>query len=176
MKILKAVVGLFALTLLTFCGNCESNPSSDQIQSAQQEQILKEGTSAVGMPAIKNFRERRILKDIYEMRDQDGLSTWTYIVAEQTGKLVFLGRSVGYGVPASTQFTNPQKIEMAQANVGIAVIPQADPNGLFSPSSADGTWVMMKDPNSDKVLPVYIEPRVIVSPFPLTSNQDVEKK
>ena len=49
----------------------------------------------------------------------------------------------------------------------IVTLPQADPNGLFSPPSAEGTWVMCKDPNSDKVEPIYSEPRIIVSTFPL---------
>jgi len=95
------------------------------------------------------------------------LVTYTYIVPEMTGKPVFLCNSIGYGIPAATQYTNPQKIAAAQHQTGYAVLPQADPNGLFSPASAEGTWVMCKDPNGDKVRPVYIEPRVIVSPFEL---------
>jgi hypothetical protein len=49
-------------------------------------------------------------------------------------------------------------------------LPQADPNGLFSPASAEGTWILMKDPNGKEVKPVYIEPRIIVSPFKLKTN------
>ena len=82
-----------------------------------------------------------------------------------TGKLVFVGESIGYGIPAATQYTNPQK--HVYGSTGNYTLPQADPNGLFSPASAEGTWVLMKDPNGDKVVPVYIEPRIIVSPFKL---------
>ena len=114
------------------------------------------------MPSVPNFRERKLLKDIIEMRDQDGLVTYTYIVAEATGQLILLGESIGYGIPASTQFTNPMKREGVEIT-----LPQADPNGLFSPSSSDGTWVMLKDPRGDKVRPVLVEPRCIVSPFKL---------
>ncbi len=39
------------------------------------------------------------------------------------------------------------------------------------PSSAEGTWVSLKDPNSDDVKVVYIEPRVVVSPFKLTNAE-----
>jgi hypothetical protein len=114
---------------------------------------------------VKNFRERKLLKEIIELRDQEDLVTYTYIVAEQTGKLIFLGESIGYGVPAATQFTNPQKIVRSSLT-----LPQADPNGLFSPASADGTWVMMKDPKGTNVRPVYVEPRCIVSPFKLHTD------
>ena len=151
---------------------CDGQPSSDQIQQAQQETTLKEVTAATGMPAIKNARERRLLKEIYELRDQEGLCTYTYIVAENTGKLIFLGNSIGYGIPAATQYTNPQKVEWFAGSGVRLTLPQADPNGLFSPASAEGTWVMMMDPVKKKVVPVYIEPRVIVSPFKLQTDPE----
>jgi len=144
--------------------SCEQ--SSDIIQQQQQEAILMESTSSIGMPSIKNFRERRLMKDIIELRDQDGLVTYTYLVSEMTGKIgQLVCISIGYGLPVATQFTNPQKFARDGSNSS-GVLPQADPNGLFSPSSAEGTWVMCKDPTGDTVKPVYIEPRVIVSPFP----------
>ena len=47
-------------------------------------------------------------------------------------------------------------------------LPQADPNGLYSPNSAEGTWVLLKNPNNPKeVKPVYIEARILVSQFKL---------
>jgi hypothetical protein len=158
---------ILALVFLSFLGG-DCDDDSDERQTKQQETILAEGTSQVGMPAVKNFRERKLLKDIIEMRDQTGLVTYTYIVPEQTGKLVFLCDSIGYGIPAATQFTNPQKITCGHSHC--QPIPQADPNGLFSPSSAEGTWVMCKDPKGNDVKPVYIEPRILVSPFPLSTE------
>jgi len=142
-------------------GGC--TPSSDSVQREQQERILAEGTSQIGMPAIKNFREKKIMKDIYELRDQSGLVTYTYLFNEMSGKVGdFFCDSIGYGIPYATQYTNPEKY------VGNGTtLPQADPNGLFSPASADGTWILCKDPNGEKVRPVFLEPRIIVSPFKL---------
>jgi len=152
---------------LVLAGCTEYQPTSDQTQQRQQERALSEGSSKVGMPAIKNFRERKLLKDILEMRDQTGLTTYTYTFAELSGRLVFLCDSIGYPIPYSTQFTNPQKIEDYRANVGYAILPQADPNGLFSPGTAEGSWVMCKDPNGKDVRPVYSEPRLVTSQFKL---------
>lgn len=168
MKRATLIIGVLLCAVLLI--GCDTRNTSDDIQQAEQERLQKEGSAQTGMPAIKNFRERKILKDIIEMRDQEGLVTYTYVVAEMTGKLVFLGESVGYGIPAATQYTNPQKIAYSIGNAKQhtdLVIPQADPNGLFSPVSAEGTWVLMKDPNGKNVKPVYIEPRIIVSPFKL---------
>ena len=158
-------IGLAAICGFAFICCDDGPPTNDAVQRNQQEALLKEGTSQVGLPNIKNFRERRILKDILELRDQTGYTTYTYIFSEQLGKLVFLCESIGYGIPYSTQFTNPMKVEFARHETGVAILPQADPNGLFSPASADGTWVMCKDPHGTEVRPVLIEPRAIFSPF-----------
>jgi len=171
----------FALDAIVLCviavmgSDCYN--SSDDIQRRQQERILAEGTSQIGMPAIKNFRERKLLKDILELRDQEGLVTWTYLenlspapVHGHTalgGKLTFFGETIGYGIPYATQFTNPEKRDRRESQV---VLPQADPNGLFSPNSAEGTWILMKDPNGRDVKPIYLEPRIVVSPFKLQSD------
>lgn len=158
----KLSFAFVALVVLMGASSEECGQSSDTIQRQQQEVILKEATASVGMPAIKNFRERRLLKDIIEMRDQEGLVTYTYLWSEVAGKLVFLCDSVGYGLPYATQFTNPMKYE-----INGATLPQADPNGLFSPASAEGTWILCKNPNGREVRPIYAEPRTVVSPFRL---------
>ncbi len=163
-KIFFIVVALLPILLLFACENQPA--TSDDVQKAQQENLLKEASAQTGMPAIKNFRERKMAKDILELRDQEGLVTYTYLWNEFNGKKVFFCESVGYGLPYATQYTNPQKIA-DRSQGGFAILPQADPNGLFSPASAEGTWVLCKDPNGKKVAPVYIEPRIIVSPFKL---------
>jgi len=176
-EIIPVLIAGSLLCMLT-AGNsgCDEQPSSDDIQRKLQEKILQEGTAQTGMPAIKNFRERKLLKDIFELRDQDGLVTYTYlenmnptVVHGHTalgGKLTYLGETIGYGIPYATQYTSPQKVERLYQNSGVAV-PQADPNGLFSPASAEGTWVLMRNPKGTDVKPVYIEPRITVAPFPL---------
>ena len=169
MRRFAVCVGSVSIVVLL---GCQGSPTSDDIQSQQQEKILAEGTSQVGMPAIKNFRERKLVKMLLELRDQNDLSTFTYIWSDFQGRWVFFCNSVGYGIPYATQFTNPQKKETG-SNSGSGyyaiTLPQADPNGLFSPASAEGTWVMCKDPNGPDVKPVYIEPRSIVSPFRLSN-------
>ena len=46
---------------------------------------------------------------------------------------------------------------------------QAEPNGLFMPSTAEGTWVICAGEKAGDIRPIYVEPRVIVSPFKLHS-------
>ena len=177
---LIAVVAIFGL-MGDDC-NEEHKKSSDGVQQAQQEKLLQEGTAQVGMPAIKNFRERKLLKDILELRDQTGLTTYTYIWSDYHACHIWVCDSIGYGIPYATEFTNPQKLVATNCSQCEHMsLPQADPNGLFSPASADGTWVMCKDPNGESVKPVFFEPRMTVSPFKLATcstdpNADVKKK
>ena len=172
---LGAVVISMLAALAPANNGCGNQPTNDDIQREQQEKILQDGTSQIGMPAIVNFRERKILKDVYEKRDQAHYATYTYLYSDMKGKYVFFCNSIGYGIPYATQFTNPQKAEWVD-NSGIYVLPQADPNGLFSPASAEGTWVMCKNPKGDDVSPVYVEPRIIVSPFELPDQTDTTSK
>jgi hypothetical protein len=141
-------------------------PDSNQIQAQQQERILQEGTSQTGMPAIKNFRERRTLKMIYELRDQEGLSTYTYVVPEQTGKPVFLCDSVGYAISDATGYTNPDKVMNPRIDTYFTMT-QAEPNGLFTPDVSDANWVLCLDPKTSKPLPVGVSSRIVVSAFRL---------
>jgi len=54
--------------------------------------------------------------------------------------------------------------------IKFGTLPQADPNGLFMPTSSSATWLMMIDPETNKPRPVYIEPEIIVSPFRLVET------
>jgi hypothetical protein len=156
---MKQILALVAVaTLLTAC---DVKESSTQIERRKQEELTMQAVTQVGMPAITNFAEKRMMKDILELRDQN-VATTTYIT-DMNGKLHKICNSVGYGLPYATQYTNPQRI--AGDGHGYVTLPQADPNGLYSPASADGTWVLCIDSKSGKPKPVFIEPRVIVSPI-----------
>ena len=162
----KITIAVALCALVSACGPVTQ--SSDSIQNQQQERLSKQSVQSVGLPAIVNFQEKRILKDILELRDQPNLVTYTYIT-DMGGHLHKVCDSIGYGVPYATQYTNPQKLVSVYDNDhGRVPMPQADPNGLFSPPSADGTWVLCRVPGKDDVKPVYIEPHIITSPFPLS--------
>jgi hypothetical protein len=162
MKLLHITFAVLAAFSLYGCD--ERRPNSDEIQRKQQEQISLQSTQSVGMPSITNFAEKRMMKDILELRDQNKVTT-TYIV-DMNGKLHKICDSVGYGLPYATQYTNPQRIDYGY-NHSVVTLPQADPNGLFSPANAEGTWVLCVDHKTGKPQPLYVEPRVIISPFPL---------
>jgi hypothetical protein len=143
-------------------------PSTDESVADQMEKLLKEGERQTGLPAITNFTEKRMVKWLYELRDQPNYRTYTYIVT-MNGKLVKICDSVGYGINASIQYSNPEKVIDTgdTAGNGYAYLPQAEPNGLFMPEGLAATYVMCVVPGKDEVQAVYLEPEIVVSPIDL---------
>ena len=131
------------------------------------EQLMDQASTAVGMPAIRNFNEKRLLKMLYELRDNPALVTYSYYV-DLNGNThkVCPETSIGFGIPFSAQFTAPSR-DSAFANGGTLTVMQPEPNGLYMPDSTSATWIMCLDPKSGDAVPVYVEPMVIVTTIPL---------
>lgn len=186
MRNFRIFIVLFVI-IATFLSACAPPQTAEDKKREQQNEILQEGAAKVGMPGIINFREAKALRMIQELCDHE-IITYTYMenmiptfVHGRTalgGKLVYLGETIGYPIPYATQLTAPESMQtyniskksaagIGTERYGVARLPQADPNGLHKPSSAEATWILMKDPSSNKVAPVYMEPKLVSLPFKL---------
>lgn len=154
---MKTVILALAAILVVGC-----NRNSNTELQIQQETLMQEANSQLGMPAIKNFTERKFMKMILELRDDPKLLCYAYIIPEVSGKPVLLGKCMGYGLPYATQYTNPEVY-----HVSGTTLPQADPNGLFMPNSAEASWILLINPNTNEPQPVYVEQKLLITPFPL---------
>ena len=161
---MKSRITLILLTISAlFLGSCEQ--SSDEIQSDRQEAVLRTAVSKIAMPALPNLREMHMMINILEKRDQ-ALATWTYMWSDYNRCYTFIGASVAYPIPYATEFTSPMKVS-SNSN-GRVAIPQADPNGLYPPASAEGTFLELGDPSKTNETGVmYSEPRLTTVPFEL---------
>jgi len=177
--VLTVVAAIFSAVYLSGCYDDRKQNTADAKQTQQTERAMAEAQRQVGMPSVKNFQQRKLMKMIYELCDREDLICYAYIKSDYQGKLVFIGKCVGFGIPFSAQFTNPMKVidpdhipghQYIHSEGVPVVIPQPDPNGLFMPTSSSATWLMMIDPETKKPRPVYIEPEIVVSPFPLQLN------
>jgi len=169
---------LFLLPILALAA-CKEDTSGSARESRATQQLSEQASVASGMPAIVNFSEKRQLKAIYELRDTANLVTYTYTI-DMNGKRhkVCPTTSVGFGIPYSTQYTAPKAIRIARAlwydgtqSTGAHTYEadQPEPNGLYMPSSADGTWVLCLNPATKQIAPTYVEPRVVVYLFEMSS-------
>jgi hypothetical protein len=163
---MKRVIVIFAIVALCLVGCDESKSTAEQRQTNQTNKILDEINRQVGLPNLTNFKQKKIMKMVFELCDKEDLICYAYIKSDYQGKLVFIGKCIGFGVPFSAQYTNPEKVHV-RWNHSLVTVPQADPNGLYMPTSSSATWLMMIDPKNQEPRPVYLEPEIVVSPFPL---------
>lgn len=171
--------------LISSVSACAPERTADDEKRDAQQKSLRVANDIVGNPQIKNFREAKTMRAIQELCDTE-VVTFTYlenmiptVVHGYTalgGKLTYIGETISYPLPYAAQFSAPESMQTYNLGTGpnsgaerygVARLPQADPNGLFKPTSADATWILMKDPKSNKVAPVYMEPRLVALPFKL---------
>ena len=175
MKIKEAMI-LFVIliSILVFVGCFEAQDSASNVQAEATVKLTAEAQRQVGMPGIVNFQQRKMMKLIYELQDREDIICYAYIKSDYQGKLMFIGKCLGYGVPFSAQFTNPMRVVEGDHELGrnltglnyVMTLPQADPNGLYMPTSSSATWLMLLDDDNEPRL-AYFEPEIVVSPFPL---------
>lgn len=157
---------ILCLSVCTLVG-CIGPDATDR-ENDYQEELMSKANKAVGMPNITEFTEKKMAKMIWEMRDDSDLVTYSYI-SNMDGKFIYLGQSIGYGLPYSTQYTCPEQYEYNGTTV-----PQADPNGLYSGDGLSSTWVMLVDETTGQSSPVYVEQELFVSTYKLPRRLCVE--
>jgi len=166
MKKRFSLMVLLALSIFLFVGCEGENITTDTEQAKRTEMIQDRLNAELGLPNISDGQEKRLVKELYELRDQANLLTYTYTYSEMSGKFHFLGKSFGFGIPASVQYSNPEKIVVNRPN-RYGTLPQAEPNGLFMPEGLSATWVYLIDPVSQQARASYVEPLITVMLFPL---------
>jgi hypothetical protein len=172
-----AVLAILPLCLLLM-GSEESctdqHSAADRKMDNAQAIANEQAVAQTGMPGISNFTEKKIVRKLYELRDQN-IATFTYLPDLQ-GRLWHICDSIGYGLPYGVQFTNPHR-PLSPSYATSSMVDQAEPNGLFMPPTAEGTWVICaSEKQKGDFQPMYVEPRVIVSPFRLNSVGDYQAK
>ena len=128
------------ICMLAGCGQRETASSKENIYT---QDIMEQSSNTVGYPDVTNFFEKAQLKEIYELRDDPDLICFWYTRNDMTGKWIYQGECIGYGIPYTTQFTQPETMQRAPLpalNINgddkgwneyfTEVLPQADPNGL----------------------------------------------
>jgi hypothetical protein len=169
------VLGMITLMSADGCDSTPKAPSSDKKLQVETEQAMQEANKQVGYPAITDFQEKKMLKELYELRDKSDLICHAYLYNSIKGEVgQYLGKCLGFGLPYSAQFSNPEKIVVNEWHSGGAslygTLPQPEPNGLFMPDGLSATWLLMINPETNEATPAYIEPEIMVFTYKLGSR------
>lgn len=156
------LAGSLALVFL-LCSAEDCDDSSDRREHSDVERQQVQYTRNQPPPTFDWSLERHLMVELYKARNT-AAATYSYVVSPYTGKVLASCPSLGYPIPATTQLTNPMKW-VGQG----AILPQAEPNGLYSPPDTHGTWVMCLGPEG-KVEPAYWEQDVMTFPRPMVER------
>lgn len=166
---MNKLAGALTLVLLSVglagCGEVTASTGSQKEINYQQNALLEESNRQLGMPNITNFFEKEIAKKIWELRDKPDLTTYAYF-QNMEGQFVYLGRCVGFGLPYTTQYTNPEVLEKGgNSNSGYwaTTLPQADPNGLYNSETTNATWLILINEETNEQEIIYSEPSIVVT-------------
>jgi len=160
MKKVIILLGMLLISLLALTG-CETSSSVEQQEAQAVNNNMQEMGRQVGMPFIDDFFEKKMAKQIFELRDNAELITYAY-TTNLEGKYIYLGKCIGFGLPYSVQYTNPEKVQRSCSCEGIT-LPQADPNGLYMPEGLSATWLMLVNEETGEPEIIYSEPEIVVT-------------
>lgn len=163
---LIAAVGLFILIQLTACGGVVDSAETRDAKRVQQQQ--GQYAKAQPVPIFDWSLERDLVIKLYNVRNKKVAthSVWR----SDRGLIEGDCPSYGYGIPYDTSLTNPlattDEDQKGYSNAALAVIEQAEPNGIFASKNTSATWVMCLG-QSGSIEPVYVETKVTVYPGPV---------
>lgn len=169
---MKRLILLFIIGLIFLSGCSTTDLNADTKQTQKQEELEKEMRDNIGDPEITEFWEAQNYNKIMEKRDNPKLICYWYTKNEYTGKYIYEGQCSGFGVPYSTQISNPEKIVEGDKELGYDLSgyvnypmskPQAEPNGLYMPTSSSATWVLVYDQKTKESKVEYVEHLISVT-------------
>ena len=157
-KKMFAIMAIFAMMMcmLVGCGETEENQYT--------KELMNQAYDAVGFPDVSNYFERAQLKEIYELRDDPNLICYWYTKNDMSGKWIYQGKCIGYGIPYTTSMTASESLQKIETTVGTEweIVPLAEPNGLYASPSTSATWILSVNEDGD-ITPIYVESEITVS-------------
>jgi hypothetical protein len=147
-----AVIAAVAL-LAAACTSASSTPTGQQQENSAQRQ---DTTSLVNDQPVPHFNYSQIRQTLIDAEtiSADGTQTTSFFFQMGDPDPVFSCPSLGEPVANTAQLSNPQQIIEDPYPSGGASVPisQMDPNGIYSPASSSGTYVICVNSSGAKYL------------------------
>lgn len=160
-------IWLFCIIVLLLVTACDGSQSIERRQQEANQSALIQNQP---VPNLGGYSfERNVVIQTYLARNRT-IATYTYTMTEVDGKIIEICASIGYPIPYSTQLTNP----LQYVGPNGAVVGNPEPNGLYSPSSAEGTIINCANEDGT-ITPTYWEPRVFALPYRIQSDMQLER-
>jgi hypothetical protein len=161
------------LVTLALTGCDEEDTAADRTQIAEKITVSRQDALYAKSQPVPFFNysiPRDLWIQFYKATTSGQVRTWSCEVSDYGTPVSEIYESIGYPIPMDTQLTNPQKLmdNSAGSNpgTGAGVVPQSEPNGLYTSPNTNATIIMVAD-EAGKVVPLYSEHKVQSWPFPV---------
>ena len=172
---MKKVTFLIGVALIFFIGGCKPDTNTSTIEAKKVSQQQEQYAKGQPIPAFDWSFERDLVIQLYNLRNEK-VATHT-VWRSDYGLIEGDCSSIGYGIPYDTSLTNPlmttDEDHLGYDKAALATIEQPEPNGIFASKNTTATWVMSVDKKTSQIMPLYIESKVTVYPYPV--KVDYEK-
>ena len=149
-----AVAAAAVALSVTGCTHGASVPSGQAQENLQQQQDTQSLVNDQPIPHFTYSQIRQTLIDA-ETISSDGTQTTSFFFQMGDPDPVFTCPSLGMPVANTAQLSNPQQTVTAGDGAGgynITTIGQQDPDGIYSPASSTGTYVICVNSSGQKYL------------------------
>lgn len=137
----KVTTGIAAAVLALGLTACSSGNSGQQQENRQQQ---ADTTSLEASQPIPHYNWSQIRQTMIDAQDiaANGAQTTSFFFQMGDPDPVYSCPSIGMPVPNTAQLSNPLQGTGVSGVSGAIAIGQMDPDGIYSPSSSSGTYVI----------------------------------
>lgn len=169
MKHFNYVIMILALAIAIMLSSCVKPTATDK-EAEKVDQQLAQYSIGQPVPAFDWSLERDLMVKLYQLRNKK-VATHT-VWRSDYGMIEGDSPSIGYGLPYDTSLTNPLQLSRRILRNGTdswieGVIEQQEPNGIYASKNTTATWIMSVDKTTGQIIPLYIEGKVTVYPYPV---------
>lgn len=120
---------------------CNNNGNSESAAQNADSTALETNQP---LPNVTWSQERENLIDI-ELAEVNDVQTTTFVMHNGDQNPISSCPSIGFGIPDSASLSNPLKGTGVSGVSGAIAVGQEDPNGIYAPTSSEGTFVICLD-------------------------------
>lgn len=142
-KLILGALGLLMIIGVVACnGTGTKVPAGQKLENQQQS---ADTASIVNNQPIPHFNYSQYRQNLIEIEtaQANGVQTTSFFMNQGVPDPIGDCPSIGTPIPNTASLSNPQQIVNAyDQGVSSAVVSQMDPNGVYTPASSAGTYVI----------------------------------
>lgn len=163
-------LALIVAALVVAVTACATEGRAQSAERSQQEQSSIAMVNNQPLPVVTWSQLRQNLIEI-EQSQATATQTTSFFFNQGIADPIWSCPSIGYAIPNTASLSNPTQVIWTGSNGGVATGGQMDPNGVYTPTSSTGTYVVCVD-NAGRGYAAYWEGFVLTVSGPAAWDRE----